>query len=248
MQRVRIFRNVQPRSVDTSKTTNNSDLCNPMTCVADVRCRLKHLDVRVGNALYQLRKWLSTKNRSPRRSTSRHPIATASTAKPPDPMPCALTAILLPESRARTTAICRKPCFLDRAMRAHNSVRTRAVPACGVRSCGVGKRRESGQRHGCRGAVHGAVHGRRLLVESRVQRAACVGAVCGWTRGGLVDAVSSRGEGSGMRGRLGWCGVRWLFQSCCPGGHLRSRAAAAWEYGWVTETFLTVRTFRVARS
>jgi hypothetical protein len=93
----RIFRNDQPRSVDTSKTTNNSDLCNPMTCVAEVRCCLKHLDVRVGNVLYQLRKWLSTKNRSPRRSTPRHPIATASTAKPPDPMPCALAAILLPE-------------------------------------------------------------------------------------------------------------------------------------------------------
>jgi len=28
-------------------------------------------------------------NRSSRRSTSRHPIAMASTAKPPDPMPCA---------------------------------------------------------------------------------------------------------------------------------------------------------------
>ena len=49
-------------------------------------------------------KWLSTKNRSPRRSTPRHPIAMASTAKPPDPMPCrmpcALAAVLLPESRA----------------------------------------------------------------------------------------------------------------------------------------------------
>jgi len=45
-------------------------------------------------------KWLSTKNRSTRRSTPSHPIAMASTAKPPDPMPCALAAILLPESRA----------------------------------------------------------------------------------------------------------------------------------------------------
>ena len=40
------------------------------------------------------------KNRSTRRSTPRHPIAMASTAKPPDPMPCALAAILLPESPA----------------------------------------------------------------------------------------------------------------------------------------------------
>ena len=39
------------------------------------------------------------KNRSTRRSTPRHPIAMAS-AKPPDPMPCALAAILLPESDA----------------------------------------------------------------------------------------------------------------------------------------------------
>jgi hypothetical protein len=47
----RIFRNAQRRSVDTSKAMNNSDLCNPVTCVADVRCRLKYRDVRVGNAL-----------------------------------------------------------------------------------------------------------------------------------------------------------------------------------------------------
>jgi len=38
------------------------------------------------------------KNRSTRRSKPRHPIAMSSTAKPPDPMPCALAAILLPES------------------------------------------------------------------------------------------------------------------------------------------------------
>ena len=103
-------------------------------------------------------------------------------------------------------------------------VRTRTVPACGVRSCGVGVRQESGQRHGCRGEVHVDVHGRLLLVESRSQQGARVWAVYGWTRGGLGDAVSSRGEGSGMRGRLGWCGVRWLFQGCCPGGRLRCLA------------------------
>jgi hypothetical protein len=40
------------------------------------------------------------KNRSTHRSTLRHPIDMASTAKSPDPMPCALAAILLPESRA----------------------------------------------------------------------------------------------------------------------------------------------------
>ena len=49
----------------------------------------------------------------PRRSTPRHPIAIASTTKPPDPMPYALAAILLPELRG-TAAICRKSCFLGR--------------------------------------------------------------------------------------------------------------------------------------
>jgi hypothetical protein len=34
----------------------------------------------------------STKNRSPQRSTPRHPIALASTARTPDPMTCALAA------------------------------------------------------------------------------------------------------------------------------------------------------------
>ena len=51
------------------------------------------------------------KNLSTRRSTPRHPIAMASTAKPPNPMPCALASILLSESRARPPDICGKPCF-----------------------------------------------------------------------------------------------------------------------------------------
>ena len=108
---------------------------------------------------------------------------------------------------------------------------TRAVPACGMRSFCVGERRESGQRRGCGGAVHVAVHGRLLLVGSRSLRGACVGTVYGWTRGGLGGAVSSRCEGSCMRGLLGWCGVRWLFQGCCPGGRLRRRDTAAWGAG-----------------
>ncbi len=40
------------------------------------------------------------RKRSARRSTPRHPITMPSTAEPPDPMPCALAAILLPESCA----------------------------------------------------------------------------------------------------------------------------------------------------
>jgi len=46
------------------------------------------------------------KKHSARRSTSRHPITMASTAEPPNPIPCALAAILLPEA-----AICKKACF-----------------------------------------------------------------------------------------------------------------------------------------
>jgi hypothetical protein len=184
------------------------------------------------------RKWLSTKNRSPRRSTPRHPITIASTAKPPDPMTCALAVILLPESRAHGCHT-QKTVFPGPAIRVHNCVRTRAVPACGVCSCGVGELRESGQLHGCRGAVHDTVHGLLLLVGSRSQQGARVESVCGWTRGGLVDTVSSRGEGSGMRGRLGWCCVRWLFQGCCLGGRLRCRAAAAWRAGGGMRVFIT---------
>jgi hypothetical protein len=45
--------------------------------------------------------WLSMKNRSPRRSTPRHPIAMASTAKPPDPWPRSYC-----RSCAHTAAIC----------------------------------------------------------------------------------------------------------------------------------------------
>ena len=61
------------------------------------------------------------KNRSPRRSATRHPIATASTTKSPDPM-----TVESPKSkchvhwqrpycrgRTRTVAVCRKPCFRD---------------------------------------------------------------------------------------------------------------------------------------
>jgi len=46
----------------------------------------------------------------------------------------------------------------------------RAVPACGVRGCGVGAQREPGQKHGCEEAVPGAAGGRRTLVESPLPR------------------------------------------------------------------------------
>ena len=82
------------------------------------------------------------KNRSTRRSTPRHPIAMASTAKPPDPMPCALAAILLPESSAPACHM-RKTLFPGTFWVHAGCGCVRAVPACGVRRCGVGARRES---------------------------------------------------------------------------------------------------------
>jgi hypothetical protein len=89
--------------------------------------------------------------------------------------------------------------------------------------------------------------GLRALVGSCSRRpGARVGAVCGWACRGLGDAVSSRCAGSGTR--LGWCGVRWLSQGCCPGVRLRHPAPFCVGDGWVKEAFLTVRTLRVARS
>jgi hypothetical protein len=126
--------------------------------------------------------------------------------------------------------------------------------ACPGRACARGAlvRRtwaaRPGQRHGCGGLVPDAAVGRRALVGSCSRPGARVGAVCGWACRGLGDAVSSRCAGSGTRARWGWCGVRWLFQGCCPGGRLSHLAPFCVGDGWVTETFLTVRTLRVARS
>jgi len=64
-----------------------------------------------------------------------------------------------------------------------------------------------------------------------LHRRGSVGAVYGRSRGGPGDAVSSRDAGSGMRGRLGWCGVRCLFQGCFVGRHLGRGATAAWGAG-----------------
>jgi hypothetical protein len=85
----------------------------------------------------------------------------------------------------------------------------RAVPASGVRRCDVGALRESGQRRGCGETVSGGgAGGRRTLVGSPLQRRWRVRTVCGRSRGGLGDGVSSRSAGSDMRGRLGWCSVQ----------------------------------------
>ena len=177
------------------------------------------------------------RKRSARRSTPRHPITMASTAEPPDPMPCALAAILLPESRA---PVChtRKPLFPGQVSVRSWAVRTikgssssSAVPARGVRSCGVRRRREPGQRHGCGGSVPGVAGGRRPLEGSYLRPGARAGTVCGWACRGLGDAVRSGGAGLSVRGRLGSCGVRWLFQGCCSGRRVGHWAAIAWREG-----------------
>ena len=131
--------------------------------------------VPINNIISQ--QWLSTKNRSPWSSTSRHPIDMVSTTNPPDPMPCALAAILLAESRAHGCHM-QKTMFPGPDLRVCDSVRPRAVPACGVRKCGVGESLESGQRHGCREAVPDTTGGRLPLVWSPSQRIVHVKTVC----------------------------------------------------------------------
>ena len=52
-----------------------------------------------------------------------------------------------------------------------------------------------------------------------------------WAHGGPGGAVSPRGEESGMRGHLGWYGVRWLSQDRRSGGSLQPWTAAVWRAG-----------------
>ena len=112
-----------------------------------------------------------------------------------------------------------------------NGVRSWAVPARGVRSCGVRRLRDPGQRHGCGGSVSGVAGGRRPLEGSYSRPGAHAGTVCGWACRGLGDAVRSGGAGLSVRGRLGSCGVRWLFQGCCSGRRVGHWAAIAWREG-----------------
>ncbi len=79
----------------------------------------------------------------------------------------------------------------------------RVVHACGVRGCGVGARREPGERHGCVEAVHSDAGRRRTLVGSRLIQRRPMWALYGRERGRLVDAVSSRSAGSKYAWALG---------------------------------------------
>jgi len=82
-------------------------------------------------------------------------------------------------------------------LRACWDVCVRAVPACGVRGCGVGARREPGQRHGCGEAVPDAEGGRRTLVGSPLPLRGHMWALYRRARGELGDVVSSP-----VRGRV----------------------------------------------
>ena len=144
-------------------------------------------------------------------------------------MPCALVAILMPESRAHGCHM-KKTLFPGTYWVHAGCGCFRAVLACGVRRCGVGARRESGHLHACGEAVPVTEGGRRTLVESPLHRHGHVWSLRGRARGGLgdADAVSSRSAGSGMRGLLSWFCVRWFFRGFYAGCRLGHGAAAAW--------------------
>ena len=176
----------------------------------------------------------------------RHPIAMASTAKPPDPMPCALTAILLPESR-RTADICRKPCFRGPT----GCMRGRVCSGC---SCIRGAQ----VRRGCTAGVWATTWVRGG------------GAWCRWWAAyvGRVPFAAALAREDGVRAGAWGAGRRCVFPQCGSGhawtlglvrrpvtlcGLCRRSPSEAWhgccvESGYSTERFLTMRNLRVARS
>ena len=64
-------------------------------------------------------------------------------------MPCAMTAILFPESRARVRLPYAESLVSGVLLGVCEGVCARAVPVYGVHKCGLGTRRESGQQRGC---------------------------------------------------------------------------------------------------
>jgi hypothetical protein len=159
-----------------------------------------------------------TKNRSPRRSTPRHPIAMASTGKSPDPIPCALAAVLLPGSHAHCYHM-QKTLFPGRA---RITVRGAYVLGPCLRA---GCAHAAWTVYGSRSDSLGA--GRRCLApwvgggrwssasEQLLTAGRDWGGANAWASGGPGGAMSSRGVELDMRGRLDWCGVLWFFQVCC---------------------------------
>ena len=95
--------------------------------------------------------------------------------------------------------------------------------------CGVGARREPGERHGCVEAVHSTAGRRRTLVGSRLNRRRPMWALYRRACGRLGDAVSSRSAGSQYAWALGLVRhpvarsgllLRWQSRAlgCCCGG------------------------------
>ena len=139
---------------------------------------------------------------SPKSSTPRHPINMGSTVKPPDPMPCALAAILLLESLAQGCHM-QKTMFLG--------------PSCtaGISQCVLGPCLRAGCDHAAR-AVGGSQNddlraGRRCLTprvggdcwSSCTGRGASGGCTGAWARGGPNGVVNDSCAESCMRGLLG---------------------------------------------
>jgi hypothetical protein len=170
----------------------------------------------------------------------------ASTAKPPDPMPWALAAILLPESRPPACHM-RKTLFPGQVSHTCDCVRSWTVPARGVRSCGVRRRREPRQRHGCGGSVR-----RRGWAASVGGVLLAAGRACG-------NGVRVGMSGAGRRGSF----RRYRFECAWTLGLVRgpvalselllrppSRTLGCYcvERGWVPKMFLTMRTIRMVRS
>ena len=127
------------------------------------------------------------------------------------------------------------------------TVCARSVPACRVRSCGVGGRRESERRPGCRESVHIPTGGRRPLVV--LIAAGRNWGVCervGACRAGLRCVCALCGVGHAwtlglVRRPVALSGLLLLW----PSGTLGSWCVNRW---WITETLLTMHTLRVSRS
>jgi len=145
-------------------------------------------------------KWLSARNRSPRSSTPRRPITMASTDKPPDPMPCALAALLLPDSCARGYHM-RKTLFPGSALAI---MRGRACPG---RACTRGTlvRRAWAAGAGTTAWVRGVGTWRRGWASSVVR---------------VLLAARRAGEG-GVRVGVRGTGRHGVFPQCWV-GHVRS--------------------------
>ena len=129
------------------------------------------------------------------------------------------------------TTICRKPCFWDPHARRGKS------------QCVLGPCLRVGCAHTARavgGSQNDALSAGSRCMTPRVggdRWSSCTGLVAAggcavaWAHVGPSGSVNDSGAESYMCGRLGWCGVWWLFQGCCSGGCLGRSAPTAWGEG-----------------